>query len=228
MSNEFEKWIESSAPAVEADKGMKEVHLAILKQRLRDRDKQYKVRQKRTRRGSIVAVVLMFVLVGGNISELGSDGFELETSESLLVDGMNNVTVGHREFGFGAPKSLTKAETEDFARQAEWRHGQPVGVECLEIQGAAAWFINFHYDLDGSTSLGSHSVRDRPSTAGMDHLNFSQHEYDGMEEKIKNGTLAPVSSRIETVDGFRFFIKVYNFESSEFGSVVFQKGEFIR
>jgi hypothetical protein len=228
MKNQFEDWIQESAPAVEVDDTKKEIHLAILKQRLRERESRHKTRQKGMRRTSVAFVVLVFVLIGGNVSELGSDGFDLVISENELGTDLSHVEIGFRKSGLGVPDEMPHDEVQELAMQIEAQNGTPAEVEVIKLQGNEFWTILFEYEVGDGTRLSGHTVKDRPSKPTRAHVNFSKAEIQLMWDEINSGNLSPVSSRIETVDGYRFLMKVYHYQSDQFGLVEYQKGIFIR
>jgi len=158
VSNEFEKWIQESAPSVEVNETRKEIHLAVLRQRLRERENRYQTRQKRTRRASVAAVALVFVLIGGNVSELGSDGFEFVVSESEYMSTSKTVEVGFRKSKIAGNDDTPSEFLRDLVVEMGFSDGVPVSVESVGIQGSESWAIVFEYDVKGSKETGGRTV----------------------------------------------------------------------
>jgi len=228
MNNEFEKWIRESAPVVEVDEHHKEMHLAVLKNRLRDRDKLHMKRQKQTRRASVVVAALMFVMIGGNVSELGSDGFDFVVSENEFNSETKSMEIGFRKLSISGSVGDSDELLRDLAVQMEMGDGIPASVGAIEIKGHVWWDIRFDYNVRGGMHPGGRTVRDRPSSPTLAHLEFAETEMKQIDERIENGSLSAVSSRIETVEGYRFLIKEYHIQSDQFGLIVWKKGTPIR
>lgn len=226
MGDQFEKWIQNSAPVVAVDETKKEIHLAVLKQRLRQRDQRHHKRMKQIRRSGVAAMALVFILVGGNVSELGSDGFELEISPSNLVPDAKNARIGFRKTKLGFPGSMPEEEVLDLTQQMEAEIGIPAEVISINVHGNVIWDILYEYEVKGEKKLVGGKAVDRPSKLTRAHFEFVKSELDLLTEMIGSGNLVPVSSRIESVDGYPFLIKEYHFQSEKYGLVVYGKGVF--
>lgn len=224
MSDKFEKWIQESSPSVEINENSKEIHLAVLKQRLREREKQHVNRQTRMRRSGVVVVALMIVIAGGNVAELGSDGFDYKIVESDLVSETQQLEVGHRQSAITGPASMNSDTLRDLEVEMEYSQGIPVSVEAIGIHGDESWSINFEYDVNGIRQTGGRMVKDRPSNPTMDHLRFAESELELVLKMITKGMLHPVATRKETVEGYSFLIKSFQVQSEQLGLIIYQKG----
>ncbi len=223
--NPFEKWIQESAPSVEVNKLKKEVHLSVLKQRLREREAQHIRRVNKTRRTSVALAALLVVLVGGNFSELGSDGFNIIDVIPSSVPGYDLSITGFRGDGIMVLKEDSPELIEEFSRMIDAGLGIPLDVESYSVRGKEFWSLNREYQARGITRNYSKTVLDRENEIIRDHLTFLQAENELMMEQIDSGTLLPISIKAEMIEGIPFMIETYEYLSEEFGKVVYKRGE---
>lgn len=226
MNNNFEKWIQDSAPSIEVDETSKEIHLAVLRQRLRERENRSRARRKRAGRVGVTALAIVFVFIGGNFSELGSDGFEFVATQNKFLQESRSVEVGFRKSFITGPSEMSYETLRDIAVEMEAGDGIPINIEVIGIHGNEHWVLEVEYDMGGEIHTGARAINlpDRPSNITKDHLDFAINELEGVLKNIENGKLQPVSSRAQTLEGCRFLIKEYHIQSEKFGLVVFQKG----
>ncbi len=152
MTDSFEKWIQESAPGssgertfgctreVSGNRIKKEAHWAVLKERLRQREKQYQIKSRRKLRSSMVVVVLMIVFVGGYWSPLGSDGFHMKI---LAPDewGMVFTEYGHRGSAISFKSGTSLEDKIEIAHQLELRLAKPVTFSKVAYGGGEYWSI---------------------------------------------------------------------------------------
>lgn len=226
MNNNFEKWIQDSAPSVEVDETNKEIHLALLRHRLRERENRSKIRRKRAGRVGVAALAIVFVFIGGNFSELGSDGFEFVARQNEYLPESTSVEIGFRKLRMTGPPDVSYESLRDLAVEMEAGDGIPKSVVVIGIHGNENWVLEFEYDVGGETHNGARApiLPGRPSKITKDHLDFAINELDEVLKNIENGNLQPVSSRVQTIEGYRFLMKVYHVQSENYGLVLFQQG----
>ncbi len=227
MNNKFEKWIEESAPVVVMNSSKKDFHLAVLKQRLRDREVLYRKRQLQKQHTGIATVVLVLVLIGGSVSELGSDGFDFVVPDYQVTPSHERVDIGFRGARMSILGGETHEEVREFAMLSEGRIGIPVGVTAYEFQGSENWSMGFEYQAGDHKRVTHQAVLDRPSVVTMDFFQFLKTEDDLLTGQIEEGTLRPVSIQVEEIDGFHFLIKKYSYRSERYGTVIYKRGALV-
>jgi hypothetical protein len=223
--DKFEKWIMEAAPEVPINEMKKEIHLWVLRERLREKEILRNRRHKRQRRASMVAVLLVFFLYSGNVSELGSDGFEITMFE---IDGGLKSISGHRETYVPVYEEDTAEEILDLHQQIEARIGWPVSVDAYGFEGAIQWTISYEYQVGEEKRLYTETVLGRPSVLTREMQAFMLAEGDKMMEQAEEGILVPVETREEEVEETLFLLKFYEYESENYGIVKYIKGEPIR
>ena len=224
MTDQFEDWIKESAPSVHVNELKKEVHLAVLKERLRAREIRHQRRHHRQRRASMVAVVLMFLLIGGNVSELGSDGFDITITESEALK-EKVASIGFRGSEFTLQDDDTEADVEDLAQQIQADLGHPVGISMYEIDGDQFWTVIQEYEVNGQMQTRTQFPSTHESSINESISDFLTGEALVMMREIKSGELLPFVTREESVDGVSFLAKVYRYHSAKHGEVIFLRGK---
>jgi len=228
MNSEFDKWVEESAPQVEVNNIRKEIHLAVLQTRLRKRDKDYRRRQNRFRRGSILSLAMMFIFIGGNFSQLGSDGFDFVVTENEFLPGNKSLEIGFRKASMGGPCYMTDEVLVEISSKMEAGERTTIGVESVTIHGKEFWSMEFEVEMGNFMVPTGGEVNDRLSEMTRDHLDFMQTENQSILRKAADGTLKPSAEWVETIDGCRFLMKEYNVNSKKYGFVKVKLGQPIR
>jgi len=141
MNNNFDQWIRDCAPDFEVDEINKETHLAILKESMRQRKLLQSRREKWQLRVSMVAAVLVFILIGGNYSQLGSDGFDPTVLDIPANDQGNFVTFGMSRMGLRVPEDQSEEETTRQVTRFVARLGEPLRVHGFLMDGRESWSV---------------------------------------------------------------------------------------
>lgn len=230
MNEQFEQWVRESAPAVQVNEMKMEAHLAVLKERLRNRDVRRHRQHRKYRRTGMVAVVLLLFLGGGYFSKLGSDGYEhIWSTEEAAIEG---ATVENEFMDFGQRKhSITKMEgkSEDYhvelMQLVEAGLGTPVFFGMLQIHGKQWWSIYNEYETsEGIEGVGS-STNTRPGEQTEAHTDFLNHAIGPFMARIKSGETPVSETRLMEVDGHVFLTKIYVDQVPGFGEVIYYKGK---
>ncbi len=225
MSDIFENWIRESAPRGKVNDLKKEIHLAVLKERLRGMDRRRSLRHQRQMRASMVATVVLSLLVGGNFSQLGSDGFDIIVNGPMpaFEHSLNSVS-GLREMKVQVGSFDSPEVVLDLHQQIEGRIGRVVSLTAIEVQGAMNWTITMKHQAGDTKREYTTEVLDRRSKMSRAKAAFIREESDTMFRQVKNGILRPIMIRNEVVDGTRFLIKEYVYHSDKFGDVTYLFG----
>jgi len=77
MNAKIENWIRESAPTIHLNEVKKEAHLAVLKERFRQREVRRSQQRVGLRRLSFAGILVLFFMSGSEVSELGSEGFDV-------------------------------------------------------------------------------------------------------------------------------------------------------
>ncbi len=224
MKNNFEQWIRESAPVVEIDEIKKEAHLAVLKERLRVREGQHRRRGRRQLRASMVAVVVVLMFFGGEFSELGSDGFDINFLGIPAHDHGQLVEIGMRGFKIGVPEDQPRDVTRDLVTQLQARIGDPVEMVSVQAQGGEQWLIVREYLVEGKITRYTAGSLDHEDVKIQALLPFIMEESSIMMNQVDSGELLPVGAKQMVVDGFLFEVKVYEYTSNKYGKVTLLKG----
>lgn len=217
--------MQESSPSLEVNTTRKDIHLAVLKQRLRERETRHLNRQKKIRRTGVVVAAFILVLVGGNVAELGSDGFDISIQGPASIPDNNLAVIGFRRDGMNVLEEDSPEIIEAFARLIGARNGIPLNASSYSVNEKEFWSIQFEYQVGNIKRNYSRGPDDRPSTTTREHLDFLVSESDLMLEQIEKGILQSVSSHTEIVDGVRFMFKTYHYQSKKYGLVVYKHGE---
>lgn len=225
MNKNFDDWARDLAPPMGVDEVSRKAHLTILKDRLRTREITRRRRRVGTRRASMVALVVLVTFLGGNLSELGSDGFDhvlkpVESRERLRA------TVGHRETRVGV---RSEEAAPEMIQKTEMDLGHPELLDVVIVKGTEQWTVSIPELL----STGERYLRTR-TPHGMEalnkgnaagHLNFFANYEQDWATRITNGHAQPVATEIIEAEGQRFLTRVYQETFPGLGVVTWKKGE---
>lgn len=225
VNEQFDNWVREMIPAPRESEIKKEIHLAILKERLRN--KAIERRGQRIRRGMVVVPFVLLTFFFGSTSELGGDGFDLVELDSPGIPGRIYENE-FREEGFNLVSEDLPGKNEELNRQMAAGEGTVVGVEGFEINGKVEWSIKREYSVSGERLVLGFSP-DSPSTGSPRELReFLLNEWSFYENQIEEGRLLPDGERIQKLDGIEFVVQYWEIPARNSGSVVYYSGKPIR
>jgi len=222
MSDQFGKWIGESMPEPTEDRLRSEIHLAVLKERIRARE--IKRRKHRSRFGMIAAPAVLVVLISANFVDLGGDGFDLvEIEDSKVAGGV--VKNDFREVGFNVQNLESEEEIQEFNHQVAAGQGVVIGLEGWQINGKTHWTIQREFNVLGKImEMGS-----SPTNPPMEFLPelpvFLMEHWDEFESKIKSGVLRPSGHMSQELDGDMYSIQYWTIPTEQFGMVIYYSGK---
>ncbi|PID81649.1 hypothetical protein CSB20_01925 [bacterium DOLZORAL124_64_63] len=221
MADQFEDWLRDCAPSVEVNAMKKEAHLAILQERLRLRAAKRRRAQVFMRHATLAAAVCFFMIMGVNVLELGSDGFEYEVEELEWNNHQLMGEYGFRDERFVFRESDSYRDVKKLQHQFTTRLGTVLGLEAWQVQGEWDWMLDIGYESRSGLRIQTQSALDRPSSANVE---FYREEEKAIKDLIAAGKLKPVGNRTETIDGTLFDIQVYRYPTEKFGTVTLWQG----
>ncbi len=226
MNSNFEQWMRDCAPEVEINEIKKEAHWAILKERMRLREIKHKQREERRLQTSMVAAVLMFIFIGGSMSPLGSDGFNITDSDNQFYDDGRLVQVGTTAgLNFVIPNDYSPEEAADLITQTKAQLGEMVGLTRLVASGGSTWSFGREIQMRGETTISWGVAVGFESVMAEKVLPFI---FSDSGEKflldVDAGKYQPVRMEGVSVEGRPFSIKVYAKSFEKFGVVEYWIG----
>jgi hypothetical protein len=223
MNDKFDKWLRDAIPNVPEDRVKQEIHLAILKERMRDKKTQ---RRRWALRWSLIgAPVLLAVLLVGNVVELGGDSFDLVEHESELVG--KYVANEFRGVGFNVYEDQTDKEIQEFNQQIAAGEGIVVGLDGWIIDGVETWSILREYNVLGEIIKAGMASKSKPERSRSDVLKLINFDWELLEAKMESDEYQLDGTEEMAVDGMLFFVERYSFLTEEYGRVVHYEGKVI-
>lgn len=227
MNDPLGKWISDVAPPLVVDEVKKEAHLAVLKERLRQRQIQNERRHDRLLRSSVTAAVLVFLMIGGRVADLGSDGFDY-TLEKPQSQRLGYANVGLRHDAFNIREDDRPEEITDFAQQVAADLGQPVSIFMYVIEGNEYCTVRKQYQMGDEVRIAGGEAKDRKMKNLSLLMDFLETEGTEIHDQIRSGALLPLETRVEEVEGHSYQAQVYHFHSTNHGEVLYLRGEIIK
>ncbi len=153
MTKNFDKLITDAAPLVPDCGTNRRVTRALLKERMRQDARR---RQVRDRRGMSLAVSLVFMFViGGQVTELGSDGFDTISRVMELTNGEKfiKITAPFRGTGLAVPEEFSPEKTYEIQQAIAADDIKPVRLEGINVFGKTMWLMEYASVIQGEISL---------------------------------------------------------------------------
>lgn len=221
MKDPFDDWIRGAIPEIPEDKFKKEIHLAILKERMRARGVQ---RQHRGLRwGMIAAPLVLLILFFGNVVELGGDGFDLVEVEGSKDSGRILLNE-FRGVGFNVYEDETEAEIRELNQQLAAGEGVVVGVEGWIIQGHANWGVIREYTVFGKKKTSARTPESPPTKNVAKALVQMNVDWDALDALVKSGDFQPEAIEPIELDGILFSVQRWSIPTEEYGTVIHYSG----
>jgi len=219
LDDPFETWLRETIPATPVDETRQEMHLAILKERMRLDQARRRRRMRLT--CSVLPLVVVVLLVGGR--DVGSDGFDLvqleQTTGSEAV--VSNVFRGD---GFNVPAGSTARETQEFNQQLAADDGVVVRAVGWEVRGKNNWSLMREYNVHGQARTAGADPRLTPSHWTGEMLVFLTGPASGYVTQIEAGLIAPTGSVVKELDGEPYKLDYWTIPTADFGEVTYYAG----
>jgi hypothetical protein len=223
MNDAFGEWLKNEIPESQEDRVRQEVHLAILKERMRSKQVR---RRRRVFRWSLIGVpVVLVALLVGNVVELGGDSFDLVEHESELVG--SYVANEFRGVGFNVYEDQTDKEIQEFNQQIAAGEGIVVGLDGWIIDGVETWSIFREYNVLGEIIKAGMAPKSKPERSRSDVLKLINFDWELLEAKMESDEYQLDGTEEMAVDGMLFFVERYSFLTEEYGRVVHYEGRVI-
>ncbi len=198
------------------------------------RDKMYAdqlVRKKRERRNikrvaSVLSLAVLCVLAF-NISDLGSDGFDMVEVENSKGP-WRIVKNEFRGDGFNVLEGDSEADIHEKNQQFLADLGVIIGVEGWMIKGNTRWIVRREYIINGKNSETGRPSLVPPSSRNEDIGNFILEDWSDFNEQIETGTISPTIFQEKQLDGVSFQIQGWVLTTKKYGQVSYFKGKPIR
>jgi len=221
MTDQFDEWLRGTMPDVSENETRKEIHLAILKERLRARG--IARRNRYLKRGLLAVPVLLLVVLVGNVSELGSDGFglvQLESTETLGRVFKNEFRGG----GFNILDDKTDEEIYEYSQQLAAGEGVNISATGWKANGMVLWSIIREFTVMGKVSTVSMSAEEPPSNWPREMSPFFTEHWAQYEQQVLSGEIQPAGEIVQVLDGKQFLLEYWLIPTEDYGEVIYYSG----
>lgn len=219
MNDKFEKLIRDSAPEIPDPDEYRRLNRVHLRERLHEMEKP-------KRRHSLVvatACLALMVLFSGQISNLGSDSFDLISEPDTTLLG-NETTVHTNSFsGYSFTATGSDQKISDIQQAFAAQDGKLTSISCLAYGGKQKWKVNREAIIEGEIR---ELTADNPEWLPRDDLDqeidFFLNYYRDLLDRSK--TLRPDQVSTMTVFGVEFTVHTWKHTYPSFGEVTYSRG----
>ena len=228
MTRELDKLITDAVPPVPDSGPSRRVTRALLRDRMR---KESRRAHRRRLAGVSLAAGLAFLLVlGGQVSDLGSDAFELEIHEVeigteeplLLAKSKIRGTVTN------ALPGMTSEDIQEMQQQLLLREGRVKSITAFSINGGTPyWKVKVSTEVNGvPTTLARDPIdligaKNQFSRELLDFLVEHGQEFDTL---VKSGRLEPEPYGDVSANGMLFRVQKWTKEYAGWGTATYFEG----
>ena len=219
MSDQFEKLIRDSAPEIPDPGEYRRLNRVALRERLHEMEKP-------KRSHSLVvatACLALMVLFSGQLSNLGSDGWDLIQGEYPGVDGEPVKRFADPNNSFSLVGAENLREAQDIQQAFVARDAEPVRVTCLAYAGLAYWNVYGLAEIDGQIQESSMDLTGILPKENLPRMaEFYENHFSELMKLSK--TQAPDSTARLVIFGVEFELESWTATFPEFGEVTFSRG----
>lgn len=229
MTQDFDKLIASAAPEVPDCGESRRTARALMNERVRLETQRQRTRH--LRRISVAAGLVFVVMMGGQLSELGSDGFDFKMGTLELSNGetVPQIVNTFRGAGAGITSKMTEDELYEFQQQILLREGTIESITGLSFNDAPPqWFINYLIINNGKVKVIEReplglSVENMPIS--RDKVRFLIDELDSFMELVASGQIAGKPYDKIAADGVTFEVRQWSKQYPQWGLFTYYRGE---
>jgi hypothetical protein len=229
MAQDFDKFISDAAPQVPDAGPSRRMSRLVLHERMRQATNRRHTRQIQ---GSMLAASLVLLIVlGGQVTELGGDAFELEMS-TLNIVGDINVPIAKSRIRDDAVTPLPGMDSDDvyeLQQQVYLREGTIEYIDGYSFDGNPPWLtIIYKMDVNGETVITSYEPTDlnvESQVLSRDKIQFLVDHADEFVGLVESGQLEASPFGDVTSGGLTFRVRQYSHEFPGWGVVTYYRGE---
>ena len=227
MTRDFDKLISDAAPPVPDCGPARRTTRMLLHDRMRQ---QASRKQTRDVRGMAWAAGLVFlVMLGGQVTELGSDGFDVSTQ---IIELENVGKVIRDEAPFGGPsgsfvEGTSREFIDEYYQSIAAGEGTPVKLEGWKISGKTLWLMTYMRKIQGKLGPGGGSPRNLigyESDASPEILTFMANGIEDFRDLVDQGQIARENFGIVRSNGLAFEVYSWTRSWPGFGEVSYYSG----
>ena len=209
MSDKFEKFIRDYRPDVPENLVDKKVQWAMLREKIRQKRIQTKRQRLKRSIGAVALIGVMFV--SGNLSQLGSDGFDIQ---ELDTNGQYGQVYQHvfRKDKFNVPKGTPESTVEAFVQEMALDTGVVRSVEGIRIGDCTWWMITREYVVNGESTFTSERSDDPLSCRSRQVGRFWIENSAALLPMVESGEIQVSGETEITLEGYSFKVKVWSLE----------------
>jgi hypothetical protein len=217
MADNLDQWIKDSKVETPDSGEFRRLNRVLLKDRIAV---VVPARRRRFRFILVVISLALLSLLSGQISQLGSDSFDMNKTTEYRPVLDDSVTVYENVFRGGSvnlPRDFSEADVDEYQRSVAAGEGTVVKATGLSFGGATFWLKYVTRDINGRENTEGRATKNPPSQEPENIMQFLQEHYQDLVARTK--TDPPHGTQRLTLDGILFEFDIWTYEYPGFGAV---------
>lgn len=217
MNDNLDKWLEDSKVETPDSGEFRRLNRLLIKERI---IASGPARRRRHRILVIVISLLLLMLLSGNVSQLGSDSFEMKKTTEFRPWRDGPVTVYENVFRGGSvnlPDEFSAADIDEFQRSVAAGEGTIIEATGLSYGGKTLWLKHVSRNINGRENLEGSTPENPPSQEPDDFIEFLTTNQADLISRTK--TSPPQAKFKMVVDGVKMDFDSWTFEYPGYGKV---------
>lgn len=222
MADNLDQWIKDSKVVTPDSGEFRRLNRVLVKDRILAVEP---ARRRRHRVLMVAVTVVLLLLISGQVSQLGSDSFEMETTTEFRSWRNDSVTVHKNVFRGGSvnlPADFSPADIDEYQRSVAAGEGTIVRATGYSYGGKTSWIKHVNREINGKENIEGRTP-DTPLSQDPDnYMDFLLAHYKDMVGRSR--TDVPDGTMRMAVDGVLIEFNFWTFDYPPYGKVTYYDG----
>jgi hypothetical protein len=222
MADNLDKWIKDSKVVTPDSGEFRRLNRVLIKDRILAVEP---ARRRRHRVFMVSVTVVLILLVSGQVTRLGSDSFEMETTTEFRPWRGDSVTIYENVFRGGSvnlPADFSQADIDEYQRSVAAEEGTIVRATGYSYGGKTSWIKHVKREINGRENIEGREPHSPLSQDPDKYMEFLLGHYKDLVGRSR--TNPPDGSMRLAVDGVLIEFNFWTFAYPQFGKVTYYDG----
>ena len=222
MTDNLDKWIKDSKVVTPDSGEFRRLNRVLIKDRIQTVEP---ARRRRHRFLMVSLTLVLLMLVSGQVSQLGSDSFEMETTTGFLLLRDDTVTVYENVFRGGSvnlPDDFAPTDIDEYQRSTAAGEGTIVGATGYSYGGKTSWIALVKRDINGRENIEGRTPESPLSQDPDDYMDFLRGPYKELIARTKSDP--PHGTMQMAVEGVMMEFSFWTYDYPRYGKVTYYRG----